>query len=190
MVCNSIKDINKFKPIDNTKPFFLDTNVLYWYTYPRFSNQSDLPTNAIKYYDFVDDLVAAGNPLYTSVYNLTELINVVEKNEFELFKELNSDIPYTKKDYRKLAPERSSVEQILNTTISNVRNTCTVVSFDFEMKYLDMFIGQLSDHRCDVFDYVILRKCIEMNKLNIISDDSDFSTMELINLHTANSSVI
>ena len=68
---------NKLYLFDTNKKFFLDTNVLYWYTYPRFAE--NLTRQARPYYDFVDALVSSGNPLYTSVYNLTELLNVVEK---------------------------------------------------------------------------------------------------------------
>ena len=79
MECSKIVDINTYVSINNTRAFFLDTNVLYWYTYPRFNSQLELPQNAKIYYRFVDNLVAAGNPLYTSIYNLTELLNVIEK---------------------------------------------------------------------------------------------------------------
>ena len=190
MECSSIKDIRTYKPIDNTKPYFLDTNVLYWYAYPRFSKDMRLPLNADPYYNFVDYLVSSGNPLYTSIYNLTELVNVIEKNEFELYRKLYPDIPYTKKDYRKLTKERSSLMQTLNTSISNVKNICNVLSFNFNAQHLDSFMSNFSSHRCDVFDYAILQNCIALNQLNIISDDSDFVTMEKINLHTANLSVI
>lgn len=184
MKCNSTKDITKFSSINNTRPYFLDTNVLYWYTYPRIVNK--LPKNAEVYYNFVDSLVAAGNPLYTSIYNLTELLNVIEKNEYELYTKIHSEIPYTKKDYRKISKERSALKNILSTSLENVKAICNIVTFHFELKTLDDFVIQLSGHRCDIFDYAILKNCIADDKLNIISDDNDFSTMETINLYTAN----
>lgn len=190
MGCNSIIDINTFSSINNSKPYFLDTNVLYWYTYPRFVESLKLPNNAMVYYNFIDSLVAAGNPLYTSVYNLTELLNVIEKNEFALYSKLHPEIPLTKKDYRKLSSERSSLKQILKTSISNARNICKILSFNFEIACLDSFIDELAGHRCDIFDYAILKNCISTDKLNIVSDDSDFNTMEIINLYTANASVL
>lgn len=32
-----VKDITSYTCFDTNKKFFLDTNVLYWYTYPRFA---------------------------------------------------------------------------------------------------------------------------------------------------------
>lgn len=79
-----VKDITSYTCFDTNKKFFLDTNVLYWYTYPRFAE--NLTRQARPYYDFVDALVSSGNPLYTSVYNLTELLNVVEKMNMKYLK--------------------------------------------------------------------------------------------------------
>lgn len=184
MTSNSIIDITTFSSINNTKAYFMDTNVLYWYTYPRF--RDTLPANAEPYYNFIDSLVAAGNPLYTSIYNLTELLNVIEKHEYDIYKKVHPELPYTKKDYRKIPDARRALKQILSTTISNVKNICSILSFKFELTIVDRFVDQLSEHRCDIFDYAILRNCIDDEKLNVISDDNDFSTMELINLYTAN----
>lgn len=33
---NKIINIGTFSSINNQKEFFLDTNVLYWYVYPRY----------------------------------------------------------------------------------------------------------------------------------------------------------
>lgn len=186
MKCKSVTDLTTFSSINNTKPYFLDTNVLYWYAYPRFGDTLKLPHNAAAYYDFVDSLVASGNPLYTSIYNLTELLNVIEKNEYDLYAKLHPELPYSKKDYRRIADERIALKQILSTSISNVKNICKILSFDINIDCLDSFISQLSEHRCDVFDYAILKNCIADNKINVISDDNDFSTMDIINLYTAN----
>lgn len=32
----NIIDINSFSSINNSKEYFLDINVLYWYVYPRY----------------------------------------------------------------------------------------------------------------------------------------------------------
>ena len=67
----NIKDITKYQSINNKRKFFIDTNALYWYTYPRFIN--NLSAQATPYYNFIDSLVAAENPLITSIYNISEL---------------------------------------------------------------------------------------------------------------------
>ena len=190
MQCNKIVDLRTYASINNTRNFFLDTNVLYWYTYPRFLESGQLTTTAQIYYNFIDSLTAAGNPLITSVYNLTELLNVIEKNEFDIYCHLHPDLPITRKDFRKMSSERREVGKIMQTALNNVKELCTVVDFNFSQTPVNSFANTFTNHRCDVFDYAILNNCINSQFLNIISDDSDFSTMEKITLYTANEKIL
>lgn len=190
MQCNKIVDLRTYASINNTRNFFLDTNVLYWYTYPRFLESGQLTTTAQIYYNFIDSLTAAGNPLITSVYNLTELLNVIEKNEFDIYCHLHPDLPITRKDFRKMSSERREVGKIMQTALNNVKELCTVVDFNFSQTAVNSFANTFTNHRCDVFDYAILNNCINSQFLNIISDDSDFSTMEKITLYTASEKIL
>lgn len=190
MSCDKIFDLRTFTSINNTRKFFLDTNVLYWYTYPRFSQPGQLRRDMQIYYDFIDGLTAAGNPLETSIYNLTELLNVIEKNEYTIYRDLHSEIPLTIKDFRKIPEERDKVRTIMQTTLNNVKGICTVIDFDFSSDVVSDFVHNFTNHRCDIFDYSILDNCINRNCTNIISDDSDFSTMDKITLFTANENVL
>lgn len=190
MKCDKIVDLRTYASINNTRKFFLDTNVLYWYTYPRFSLPNQLTRTARTYYDFIDKLITAGNPLETSVYNLTELLNVIEKNEYDIYCDLHTGIPVTRKDFRKMLSERTDVSKIMKTSLNNASGICKVVDFDFTQTAVNRFVDEFIEHRCDVFDYTILRHCIQSKSLNIISDDSDFSTMEKITLYTANENVL
>ena len=190
MQCNKIVDLRTYASINNTRNFFLDTNVLYWYTYPRFLEPGQLTITAQIYYNFIDSLTAAGNPLITSVYNLTELLNVIEKNEFDIYCHLHPDLPITRKDFRKMSSERREVGKIMQTALNNVKELCTVVDFNFSQTAVYRFANTFTNHRCDVFDYAILNNCINSQFLYIISDDSDFSSMENITLYTANDKIL
>lgn len=183
----NLYNINTFSSINNRKKFCLDTNVLYWYTYPRYGlGEKDNKHHSQVYYDFVDKLVADGNPLITTIYNVSELLNIVEKHEWEIYKRLNPQFPIDKKDYRRIASERTNLQQIMKTTISNVKNICTIVDFNFSSEGLDCYVDSFTKHRCDVFDYLILTYYVESSDINVISDDNDFSTYSGINLYTAN----
>ena len=183
----SIVNINQFSSINNSKEYFLDTNVLYWYVYPRYGlTKKSVKYQAQPYYDFIDKLVADGNPLFTSVYNISELLNVIEKNEFDIFLATNPNCHYTLKDYRKDNTERKKLKNLLNITLSNAEAVCTILDFNFTYSQLENFTKTFSSHRCDPFDYVILTNCIATNHTNIISDDNDFTTVSEINLYTAN----
>ena len=82
------------------------------------------------------------------------------------------------------------MKNILLTSLSNVESICKIIDFNFTNAHVHDFINDLSEHRCDIFDYAILKNCISSSMLNIISDDSDFSTMEKINLYTANEKIL
>lgn len=180
-----ITDITKYQCINTSKAFFLDTNVLYWYSHPRFSN--NLEKRAEVYYNFVDSLVSAANPLYTSVYNLTELLNITEKNEYDIYiKTHPEEFNLSRKDFRRIIFEREKLKKLMQTTLNNVYNICTVLEFPFKKDVINKFTENLTTHRCDVFDYLIIQDCIQENYINIISDDNDFSTIDNINLYTAN----
>jgi PIN domain. len=184
-----ITDIQSFTPINTNTEYFLDTNVLYWYTNPRVSTVKDLPRHAQIYYTFIDKLTAMGSPLTTSIYNLTELLNVIEKNEFDIYINLHPDENYiNKKDYRRMTNERSRLQNIMKTTLNNVFSICKIVEFPFELKQINDFANTLKEHRCDVFDYMVLQNCVKNQTINIISDDNDFSTYNNIKLFTANTS--
>ena len=192
MQCNQIIDLTTYMSINNQKAFFLDTNVLYWYVYPRCGIETEPRTKmqAAPYYDFIDNLVVAGNPLYTSVYNITEMLHVIEKREFELYSATHPEAKWSIKDLRRIPKEREQLKMNLSTTMSNVRNICKILDFNFTYDILNQFISDLEQHHCDTFDYAILKNCIVEKKLNIISDDSDFATMHQINLFTANATAL
>lgn len=182
---NKIVDIAEYQSINNTKTYFIDTNALYWYTYPRFMN--NLSLQATPYYDFIDSLVAANNPLVTSIYNISELLNVIEKNEYDIYIHAHPDESHlSRKDFRRMPSERQKLQNIMKTTLANVYAICDVVEFPFDKANMKQFTDTLTSHRCDVFDYMIIQNNIKDRNTNIITDDSDFSTISDITIYTAN----
>ena len=182
---NKIVDITTYQSINNTRKYFIDTNALYWYTYPRFSN--NLSAQALPYYNFIDSLVAANNPLITSIYNISELLNVIEKNEFDIYTHIHPDAQHvSRKDFRRMPSERSNLQKMMKTTLENVYAICDVVEFPFDSIHMYQFIETLTSHRCDVFDYMIIQNNIKEENTNIITDDGDFSTIPDITIYTAN----
>ena len=182
---NKIVDITTYQSINNTKKYFIDTNALYWYTYPRFIN--NLSPQATPYYNFIDSLVAANNPLITSIYNISELLNVIEKNEFEIYISNPSNNQYiSRKDFRRISSERQKLQNIMKTTLQNVYAICDVVEFPFDKFNMYQFVDTLTSHRCDVFDYMIIQNDIKKETTNIITDDNDFSTISDITIYTTN----
>ena len=94
----SIKDIKKFINLDTNRAYCLDTNILYWYFYPR-ANFNNTKEKEEIYYNFVDTLISDGNPICITSMNLTELINIIEKNEYDLYCKTHPNV--SKKEFRK-----------------------------------------------------------------------------------------
>lgn len=189
---SQIIDISKYAPIDNKKTYCLDTNVLYWYCYHRSNNglakgrRDDIQI----YYDFVDRLVQNGNPIITSIYNVSEFLNVIEKHECDIYKKINPEIPVVVKDLRNMPKQRKQLHKFMRVSLNNVIANCQIVGSKIQTSALEAFVDELEVHKCDVFDYVILKEHISNNRLNIITDDSDFCTIEDITIYTANEQML
>ena len=191
--CDKIVDINSFTPINNNTPFFLDTNALFWYCYPRVGlGKINHETQYKPYQDFIGQLISNENPLFTSIYNVGEMLGVIEGNEFRLFKENPNNEPegYNIKDFRAVSSQRSIVKNNLNTALINVENICEIIEFPLEKRNLKAFIDELGYHRLDFFDYITFKHCILDEKINIITDDSDFAYAPGIKVYTSNEKIL
>lgn len=185
---STVKDLTTYVSMNNTTEFCLDTNVLYWYTYPRYDifQKRHTGRHAQSYYDFVDRLVENGNPLLTTRYNITELINIVEKHEYDIFCAMHPESTIYQKGFSTDLWRKKKLKRILKTTLSNVNSICETADFNFTEKILDNCVNTLDEHRCDVFDFAILSYYKENKHLNIITDDNDFASVDGIKLYTAN----
>ena len=102
-----IKDIRTFKPIDNSKEFFIDTNVLYWYSYSKYDLfNTSTKKQAQPYLDFLEMLIYNKHPIFTSIYNLSELLHIIEKHEFSIYQETNKELKLSIKDFRRLTSRK------------------------------------------------------------------------------------
>lgn len=187
-----IKDIRTYMPVNNNTVFCLDTNVLYWYCYPRY-NDNLHPQRVSEigvYYEFVDRLVRNGNPIITSIYNVSEFLNVIEKHECEIYQKLHDDIVVSVKDLRNIKQEREKLKRLMAVSTNNVFETCEIIEFEMKKSVIDKFVDNLHSHKCDVFDYVTLDYYKEHNKLNIVTDDADFMSVDGINIFTSNEQML
>lgn len=186
------KDIRTYVPINNKKVFCLDTNTLYWYCYPRYSNIiSSRRKNEIRpYYEFIDKLVQNGNTIITSIYNVSEFLNVIEKNECDIYQQMNPGMPIHIKDLRKMPEERKKLRQIMNVALNNVRSICKVVGFEISFSHLEYFVHELENHECDLFDYIIIKDHLDNERWSIVTDDGDFFSVDNVEIYTANEKML
>lgn len=107
-VFHDIKTVD-ISSISKDEVFAIDTNVLLWTHYAKASNPNlnSHPYQVIEYPDFVADLIKNKNKLVTTTLNISELISIVEKSEYKIYKTMHSSSGMKFKDFRKISLARS-----------------------------------------------------------------------------------
>lgn len=177
-------DINN---IDSKRVFAIDTNVLIWTHYSKASdpNLNKHPYQVVEYPNFIVKLLQNGNRLVTTSLNITELCNVVEKNEYKLYKIINGQ-RIGVKDFRRIADQRSNYKAEIDTMILEIKSLYDnpIKSIDINESMIANFRENVCRNRCDIFDYAAIEYLKSVGVTDYISDDKDFETIEGINLYT------
>ena len=183
----SIKDIKKFINLDTNRAYCLDTNILYWYFYPR-ANFNNTKEKEEIYYNFVDTLISDGNPICITSMNLTELINIIEKNEYDLYCKTHPNV--SKKEFRNIESERKRVKNIIKASVSSVYSNCKIYSVNITVDKVNEFVEKFNGNTTDIFDYISVEELKKMGNSYFVSDDQDLASIDGITLFTANKKVL
>ena len=183
---NSVVDIRNSYTIQPGSLFAVDTNVLYWYHYSRSVNP---PSENRFYIDLMDYLIENNMPLFTTIYNMTELFNIIENNEYRIYKNIHN-VRINKKEFRRDPIQRANVKRQLDATYASIKTLYKIDNFYMKIGSMDKYRENLSNHRCDIFDYYIFEHHREKGCLNLITHDADAITFEGLNIYTANNKAI
>ena len=94
----------------NIKKIAIDTNILLWAFYGNTTYAHTYQKNT--YPNFLADIIQKRKcTIYTTIHNICELYNVVEKNEYDLYIKKNALLPenFTRKQYRGIKEEREKI---------------------------------------------------------------------------------
>lgn len=178
-------DVSK---IDTKDIFAIDTNVLYWTHYSKASdpNLRAHPYQVTKYPNFVEKLLENGNTLVTTIFNITELMHVVENSEFKIYKAINTT-RIKKKDFRNMEAERIKYKNEIETMILQINSSYEgqIRVIDIKEEDINNFVADITNNSCDVFDYVVIEHLKAMGINNFITDDKDFKSIDGINVYFA-----
>lgn len=181
-------DILDVSKIDTKDIFALDTNVLYWTHYSKASdpNLRVHPYQVTKYPNFVEKLLENGNTLVTTIFNITELIHVVENSEFKIYKAINTT-RIKKKDFRNIEEERIKYKNEIETILLQINSSYAgqIKVIDLKENDINNFVENITNNSCDVFDYVVIEHLKDMGINNFITDDKDFKSIDGINVYFA-----
>jgi hypothetical protein len=172
------------------RAFVLDTHVLLWAFYSRCAITKAYQKTV--YPEFIKHLIATGQSLHITTMNLNEMLHFIEKNECDIYNQLHGKNLSVKR-FRQLPEKRALVQseaRLILRQIAGVRNI-TVAPITVDEAILDAFVGQMTAHSCDFFDYFLLDYC-NQNGYALVTDDADYAANTLIatNIYTANPNLL
>lgn len=181
------------KPIKN-EHYLIDTNVWFWFTYVS-SKEVTLPNQPSQYQieeypKFIELLLKEDAILCHTSLTLTELANVIENTEFDLYKNANKKQYLTKKEFRKLPDERRKVLDEINTAWETIAQISKCLDCNIDMAFIGKIYEIIEKAPVDPFDALFIQ-IMNSNKIDyIVTDDIDFSYVNKNILLTANSKVL
>lgn len=175
----------------NAKSIAVDTNVLLWTFYGNTTYIQAYQKNMYPTF-LVEAIENKQCKIYTTMYNICELFNVIEKNEYELYIKTNSlkQEEFTKKQYRSIITEREKLKRMFELLYKQISQCINIMDYNIDDKSIKEYTNIYNLHRYDIFDFSLLKFCKENNIKHILTDDADFTSymdfINNINIITAN----
>ena len=161
--------------------FVLDTNVLYFVHCGFYASDT---TKASAYSNIIQRIVENGNDIRVSSLSVQELLHLIEKKEFEIYKKKNK-LPdtFNIKKYRQITAQRTLVMRKLKVVLSELSLLYKFDDSVVAMSTLDNHVCNFEHHRMDPVDYVLTNLYSSANTV-FISDDKDFQSVPHIQVVT------
>jgi hypothetical protein len=191
--------------------FLVDTNVWLWQTYSRFSapqlSRSDFarfsdsnPQRArseaenvqkkiAKYIPYIKKGRVAGAKIFYSGLILAELAHLIEKTEYEIYKNKNRQPLLTLKQYRHTLPnERGNVVAEVQSMWSQVEALGISADLTINGMATQAFLARLQTQALDGYDPFLLEAINQSvsGQIQVLTHDMDYVTANNIRVFTAN----
>ena len=185
--------------IDNDIPkkndaFLIDTNALFWMTYTKINTVANPRLNIFqKYQNYIYNAIKNGAKLFYSGLSLAELAHQVEKNELEIYKNVNCIPGLKPKEFRhnsNYITEQNQISTEIETIWQQVSQLGTLLKINIDQDTVMSAKNRIKNCKIDGYDLFILESMIQNGITKIITDDGDFSTVPGIEVFTANRNVI
>ncbi len=182
-------------PIQNEMPkknerYLIDTNVWFWFTYVpnKIGSMPNTPSQyQLEHYPkFIESILQeSAQPCHSSL-SLTELANIIEKTEFDIYK-IESKQPYLeRKAFRKQANEKEKVISEIEAAWNVINQISCCIDSKIDKSFMDKSFDFYKKAPLDPYDAVFLQT-MSANKIDyIVTDDVDFQNVNSLILLTAN----
>ncbi|NLW75296.1 MAG: PIN domain-containing protein [Methanomicrobiales archaeon] len=192
IIVSQVVDISQYDPRPKDS-FFVDTNVWFWVA-SQIASQglSRFRAKQIRIYpDFIKKVLNVKGTLYRSELSFSELSNLIERTEYDIFKK-ETGIDISPKAYRhEYAHRRPDVIEEIELTWSQVEAMSVSIPVHLTSDFTHKVIERMGNHKLDAYDACMVESLLaEGIPLQIISDDADFSSVGDVTLFTANSGVL
>lgn len=188
-----IFDINSYSPIKDER-YFVDTNVWFWTSYvgsksmPR-SKQPD-PYQLASYPRFLERAVSDGAILCHSALTFSELANLIENTELDLYKQKVGNQYLDKKTFRRIPGERKSVLTEINVAWNTVSSMSQCLQTKLDNQFVMKSYATLCEGVVDPFDAFFIQT-MKANSIDyVITDDHDYCSITNHMIVTANSTAL
>ncbi len=173
--------------------FIVDTNVWFWQTYSKapFSIRSRDRYKLTDYYNYLIQAFRNGATLAYSGLTLVELAHIIEKNEYEIYKQSHSNIIL--KEYRhNYLTERLKVVAEVESSWKQVKLIAVPVSLNVNDETTDSALNRFKTQALDGYDLLILEAISRAGAgdIKIITDDIDYVVVPGIQVFTSRRYII
>lgn len=180
-----------FNKCDDNTVIAVDTNILLFLFYQRISYTD---TQRFQVYQNIFEKLADNLDkikLVTTAVNINEAFNVIEKTEYDIYKNTITDKNFSIKDYRLLPNHRTKLKKEFKSFWRQVCRYINVCDYTITKSFLKQFSNNVDTYRYDCLDAALVDFCQNENITKIITDDSDYFGYDNgIDILTANPSMV
>jgi predicted nucleic acid-binding protein len=183
----NIVDIKLDKP-QRGERFLVDSCVWYWMTYPAASLYAS-EYQMDEYPRYVNEALKANSEIYRAELSFAELAHLIETTQHRMYRNLVREIDF--KNFRHNLPdERTSTISKIEASWDQIKSMAKPLEGIVDENLTEVMLKDIKLKQMDGYDMFILETMKSNGIDQIISDDGDFSTVEGINVFTANRNVI
>ena len=188
-----IIDIRTDEP-QNTDVLFVDTNVWLWQTYgippdPKLGHGKRAYGKSLVYTAYLKHAIANGAQLKYSGLILAELTHVIEKTEFNIFKQRKRLHSLKAKVYRHNYPEeRKAIAATVKLAWSQVAMMASSADLTVDEALANVALQRLQTQALDGYDLFLLEAIDRavVNPVQVLTDDMDYACVPGIQVYTNN----
>lgn len=161
-----------------TDKYFVDTNVWFWFTYcaSKEINTANKPRRyqLEKYPEFIEKVLDAGAKLFHCPLAFSELANVIERTEYDIFKASGAGNNLSRKTFRSMQREREKVINEIKIAWRTVNSLSTCLDIRLGKDVVTSALTCLESAPLDAYDALYLQIMSSEGITKLITDDRDF----------------